>query len=109
MKFNPNYFISDYYYPQLFAKAPADPEKFKKMEEAFEFLNTFLETSTFAAGDKLTVADITLYATVSSYEAASFDFMKYANVAKWYAATKAACPGVAINDAGVAEFKKFFA
>jgi glutathione S-transferase len=79
------------------------------MEEAFEFFNVFLEGSAFAAGDKLTVADISLYATVSSYEAASFDFSKYANVARWYASTKASCPGVAINDAGVAEFKKFFA
>lgn len=100
--------FADYYYPQVFAKAPADPEKFKKMEEAFEFLNTFLATSTFAACDHLTVADISLLATVSSFEAASFDFSKYANVARWYAATKSSAPGTAINDAGVAEFKKFF-
>lgn len=100
--------FADYYYPQVFAKAPADPEKFKKIEEAFEFFNTFLATSAFAAGDKFTVADISLIATVSSYEVAAFDFSKYANVARWYAASKAACPGIEINDAGVAEFKKFF-
>lgn len=78
------------------------------MEDAFEFFNIFLETSKFAAGDHLTIADITLIATVSSYEAASFDFSKYANVARWYAACKATCPGIEINEAGVAEFKKFF-
>jgi glutathione S-transferase len=100
--------FADYYYPQLFAKQPADPEKFKKMEDGFEFLNTFLETSKFAAGDHLTIADISLVATVSSFEAASFDFSKYANVARWYAACKANCPGIEINEAGLAEFKKFF-
>lgn len=101
-------FRSDYYYPQIFAKAPADPEKFKKIEEAFEFLNTFLASSKYAAGETLTVADIALVATVSSYEAASFDFSKYAEVARWYKLTKANAPGYKINEAGVAEFKKFF-
>lgn len=78
------------------------------MEDAFEFLNTFLASSKFAAGDHLTVADIALIATISSYEAASFDFSKYANVTRWYAATKAVCPGIAINEAGVEQFKNFF-
>jgi glutathione S-transferase len=100
--------FADYYYPQLFAKMPADPEKFKKMEEAFEFLNTFLGSTKFAASDSFTVADISLVATVSSYEAAKFDFSKYANVARWYAACKSVCPGWETNEAGIAEFKKFF-
>lgn len=99
---------TDYYYPQIFAKAPADAEKFKKIEEAFEFLNTFLEQSKYAAGDNLTVADISLIATVSSYEVASFDFKKYANVARWYDLCKTTVPGYQINEAGCQEFKKFF-
>lgn len=98
----------DYYYPQIFAKAPADPEKFKKMEEAFAFLNTFLENSKYAAGDNLTIADMSLIATVSSYEVASFDFSKYANVARWYNLCKTTVPGYQINEAGCKEFKKFF-
>lgn len=105
---NLNPFTLDYYYPQIFAKAPADPEKFKKMEEAFEFLNTFLAKSKYAASDNVTVADISLIATVSSFEAAGFDFSKYANVARWYSACKASVPGYKINEAGIAEFKKFF-
>lgn len=103
-----NLFISDYYYPQLFAKAPADPEKFKKIEEAFEFFNIFLENSKFVAGNHLTIADISLLATVSSYEAASFDLNKYANVARWYNSVKNSAPGHEINQAGIEAFKKFF-
>lgn len=101
-------FLLDYYYPQIFAKAPADPEKFKKMEEAFEFLNTFLAGSKYAASDNVTVADISLIATVSTFEAAKFDFSKYANVARWYNDCKKTVPGIALNDAGLEEFKKFF-
>lgn len=100
--------FAEYYYPQIFAKAPADPEKFKKMEEAFEFLNTFLAGSTYAAGENLTLADLTLFATVSTYEVASFDFSKYENVTRWYEKCKATAPGVDVNQQGVEEFKAFF-
>jgi glutathione S-transferase len=100
--------FADYYYPQVFAKQPADPEKFKKIEEAFDFFNTFLQGKKYAAGNTLTIADISLFATVSSNEVASFDFSKYANVAAWYNLCKTTVPGFAINEAGCQEFKKFF-
>lgn len=100
--------FADYYYPQLFAKAPADPEKFKAMETAMGFFNNFLEGNKYAAGNELTVADISLVATISTYDAAGFDLSKYPNVAKWFALCKATVPGYSINQAGVDEFKKFF-
>jgi glutathione S-transferase len=101
--------FADYYYPQIFAKQPADAEKFKKMEEAMEFLNTFLAGQTYAAGDNLTVADLCLVATVSSYDVAGFDLSKYENVKKWYAKCKETAPGYELNAAGAEEFKKYFA
>lgn len=101
--------FADYYYPQIFAKAPADPEKFKKIEEAFQFLDTFLATSgQYAAGDSLTIADLSLIATVSSYEVAKFDFSKYANVKKWYEKSTSVAPGIDINKAGVEAFANYF-
>nr|AIF73207.1 glutathione S-transferase D1A [Scaptomyza nr. nigrita Nevada] len=100
--------FSNYYYPQVFAKAPADPELYKKMEVAVEFLNTFLEGQTYAAGDSLTIADIALLATVSSFEVAGYDFSKYENINKWYANAKKVTPGWDENWAGCQEFKKYF-
>lgn len=100
--------FADYYYPQIFAKAPADPEKFKAMETALGFFDTFLEGHKYAAGDELTVADISLVATISSYDAAKFDLSKFPNVAKWYELCKTTVPGYDINQAGIEEFKKFF-
>ena len=97
-----------YYYPQIFAKAPADPEAFKKIETAFDFLNTFLEGNTYVAGDSLTVADIALLATVSTFEVANFDISKYANVDKWYKNAKEVTTGWEENWAGCLEFKKYF-
>ncbi|XP_055903551.1 glutathione S-transferase D1-like [Eupeodes corollae] len=100
--------FADYYYPQIFAKAPADPEKFKKMEEAFGFLEIFLSGQQYAAGESLTLADIALVATVSTYEVAKFDLSKYPNVAKWYKQCKAVTPGIDLNQSGVEAFKKYF-
>lgn len=37
-----------YLYPQIFAKAPADPEKLTKLEEALGWLNTYLEGQKYA-------------------------------------------------------------
>jgi len=100
--------FADYYYPQIFAKQPANPDNFKKLEDAVGFFNTFLEGQTYAAGDNLTVADISLVATISSLEVAGFDLSKYPNVVAWYEKCKATTPGYDINEAGIAHFKRFF-
>lgn len=52
--------LADYYYPQIFAKQPANPENEKKLNDALAFLDKFLESQTYAAGNDLTIADISL-------------------------------------------------
>lgn len=39
--------FADYYYPQIFCKLPANEEKFKKIEDSFALLDTFLMESSF--------------------------------------------------------------
>ncbi|XP_023309103.2 glutathione S-transferase 1-1-like [Lucilia cuprina] len=99
--------FADYYYPQIMKKAPADPEMLKKVESAFEFLNTFLEGNKFAAGNDVTVADIALLASVTNFDAAKFDMSKYSNVAKWYEECKKVVPGYAENLEDCLSYKKF--
>ena len=99
---------ADYYYPQFRNKAAADPELYKKIETAFEFLNIFLADSQYAAGDSLTLADLALLSTVSTFEVTGFDFSKYANVAKWYANAKSVAPGFDENWEGCLQLKKYF-
>jgi glutathione S-transferase len=55
-------------YPIMFAKAPADPEKMKRLEEAFQFLDKFLEGEDFVAGSNLTIADFATISSVSTAE-----------------------------------------
>ncbi|XP_059612479.1 glutathione S-transferase 1-like isoform X2 [Phlebotomus argentipes] len=100
--------FADYYYPPIFAKAPFNPDNYKKMEEAVGFLNTALEGQKYAAGDSLTIADHALVASISTYDGFKFDFSKYPNVAKWYDNCKKTMDGYEINQKGVDEFATKF-
>lgn len=96
----------DTYIIRFLSNKPIDEEKIKKIETAFEFLNTFLEGQTYVAGDSLTLADISLLATVSSFDVAKYDFSKYANVSRWYENLKKSTPGWKENWAGCVEYEK---
>jgi len=101
--------FGDYYYPIMFAKAPADPEKYKKMEESYEFLNKFLENQDFVAGDNLTIADLAIIASVSTAEVLGFDLSKYPNVAKWFENSKKIIPDYdELNHPGCLKFKEMY-
>ncbi|XP_055296431.1 glutathione S-transferase 1-1-like [Sitodiplosis mosellana] len=99
--------FAGYFYPPVLEKVPHNPDNLKKLENAVGFFNTILDGQTYAAGDNLTVADISLVATVSALEAAGFDLSKYPNVVGWLDKCKATTPGYDINEAGLVEFKKF--
>lgn len=81
--------FGDLYYPMMFAGAPKDEEKVKKLDEALVFLDGFLAGSRYAAGDHLTIADHSLAASVSTIEAVGLDLSPYANVSRWLADCKA--------------------
>ncbi|CAH0545883.1 unnamed protein product [Brassicogethes aeneus] len=85
--------FADYYYPVYFGGAAFDAAKLEKINDAFKFLDTFLEKSEFAAGDKLTVADLALLATVTTFEVVNYDLTPYKNVGRWLAKAKSVAPG----------------
>nr|WCC58220.1 glutathione S-transferase [Pharsalia antennata] len=100
--------FKDYFYPVAFYGASDfDPEKLEKVNEAFRFLDSFLADSEYAAGDTLTIADLSLVASVSACEAACYDLSSYKNVSRWYAKVKDTAPGYEeINGRIVLEFKQ---
>ncbi|KAF9409094.1 hypothetical protein HW555_011441 [Spodoptera exigua] len=103
--------FGQYFYPQIFAGAKADDALLKKLEEALVFLNTFLEGNKYAVGDKLTLADLSLVATVSTIDATGIvSLEKYPNVQKWFELVKSTAPGYEkANQAGIDEFKVLLA
>ncbi|XP_034127078.1 glutathione S-transferase D5-like [Drosophila guanche] len=98
--------FAKYYYPYFQTGKPGDAEALKKVENAFDFLNTFLEGETYVAGNQLTVADISILATVSTFDIVEFDLKKYPNVDKWYANAKKVTPGWDENWDGLLQMKK---
>jgi len=79
----------------------------KKIETSFGFLDTFLEGQDYVAGESLTVADIAILATVSTFDIVKFDFSKYTNVTRWYANAKEVTPGWDENWEGLLAMKAF--
>lgn len=99
--------FGEYFYPVLFAGASFDPAKRTRLEEAYEFLDKFLEGQTWVAGDSLTIADIAIVASVSTAEAAGIEISKYPNVTRWFGKAKSAIPGYdELNHSGAMKFKE---
>ncbi|KAK4885104.1 hypothetical protein RN001_001375 [Aquatica leii] len=80
-------------------KAPVD--------EALGFLDVFLEGNDFVCGDKLTIADCSLAASVSTVAAIGWDITPYANVHSWLSRCALEIPNYAeANQKGAEEFGK---
>lgn len=99
--------FGEYYFASFYGKTK-DPETLKKVHESVEHLNTFLDSSKFVAGTPvLSVADLIIFASISTFEAANFDFTPYPNVAKWFAIMKETAPGRELNQEGADQLKAF--
>lgn len=100
--------FADYYYPQIFQKLPANEEQFKKIQDSFGLLETFLKDSSFVAGDSQSLADISILSSVSTFDVAGFAVKDYSNVQRWYEQAKKVTSGWDINWSGCLEFRKYF-
>ncbi|XP_055622098.1 glutathione S-transferase 1 isoform X1 [Toxorhynchites rutilus septentrionalis] len=90
--------FGDYYYPQMFENASADPEKYRKIDEALEFLDIFLDGQQFiAGGDSLSLADLSVLASLTTFEVAGYDFSGHKNVHEWYGRIQKIAPGADTN------------
>lgn len=57
---------------------------FERIDEACEFLNSFLEDRTWLCGDEITIADLSILCTMTAVEIAmAIDPEKYPNLADW--------------------------
>lgn len=100
--------FADYYYPQIFQHLPANEEQFKKIQDSFGLLDTFLKDSSFVAGDSQSLADIAILSSVSTFDVAGYAVKDYSNVQRWYEQAKKLTPGWDINWSGCLEFRKYF-
>ncbi|BFF92708.1 glutathione S-transferase D4-like [Drosophila madeirensis] len=100
--------FASYYHPLLRTGSYGDAAAWTKVQNALELLNTFLEGQKYVAGSQLTIADISILATIATIELVDFDLAKYPNVAKWYANAKKVTPGWEDTLEGLLTMKHLF-
>ncbi|XP_052870030.1 glutathione S-transferase 2-like [Anopheles cruzii] len=101
--------FTEFFHPQVFGNAAPDPKKREAFERSVGLLNTFLADSTecFVAGPRMTIADISIFATLTTASELSFDLREFTNVQRWYTGMMERCPGAAANVAGAKEFRTY--
>lgn len=77
----------------FFGQDKPDPEKLEKFYEAMGWFDGYLSGHDWAVGDHITVADHSLAASVSTFEATGLDVAKYSNVVAWLERCKTSMPG----------------
>ncbi|CAI6367957.1 unnamed protein product [Macrosiphum euphorbiae] len=96
----------DQYINWFFGYSKKTEKKEKILQEAIGFLDTFLKNSDWVAGDSLTLADISLAASISTFEVSGIDLNKHGNVSKWLQRCKDKMVGYKeINQVGLERFK----
>ncbi|XP_021693938.1 glutathione S-transferase 1 [Aedes aegypti] len=101
--------FAEAFYPEM--KLPGESGR-EKLDQAVEMLDKFLEGKQFVAGgDGLTVADISILATMTTFDVAGYDLGKYRNVGEWYKRVSAVTPGWKENRRGALQailYRDFF-
>ncbi|XP_026320406.1 glutathione S-transferase 1-like [Hyposmocoma kahamanoa] len=73
------------------------------LNNALNFLETFLNGSKWVAGDNCTIADTSIYASLSSILAVGWDISSFPNIQQWVKDCKA-LPGFEENQEGAKQF-----
>lgn len=84
--------IVDFFNPQVLAGEDADERKGNALKQALEYLDQFLEESRYLAGDKLTIADLSVLGSITHLESMEFRIKSYGNVFKWVERLKMELP-----------------
>lgn len=84
--------IAEYFYPPLFYKKPSSEESKAKFEERLEILNGILGKRQFAAGDSVTIADISILCSLHTPIGCGFDLSPYSNITAWRERSKKVLP-----------------
>ncbi|XP_049531896.1 glutathione S-transferase 1-1-like [Anopheles darlingi] len=102
--------FSQAFYPVMMQGQQLNPELVVKLDEALEFLEVFLEKTSFVAGDKLTVADLCVLASITTIDiSVGHDISKYQQIQRWYAQLKESVGGYQeICHDGAVKFREHF-
>ncbi|XP_076369105.1 glutathione S-transferase 1-like [Tachypleus tridentatus] len=98
----------EFFYPQIFHGQAPDSEKENNYKTALGYLEKYLEKSSYVAGDQLTLADISIMASLSMMEVLDYDFSNYPKITAWISNMKQEIPDYKeVNDEPLEVFKNW--
>lgn len=98
----------EYFFAGFYGKEK-DPANLTKLNESVELLDGFLEATGFVAGTKkISLADLCIYASVSTFAVFDYDFTPYPRVQEWLTLMNETAPGRDLNQEGIEQMKGFF-
>lgn len=100
--------VQEAYYPIFLAKKKPTAAGLEKLDNALTFLETYLTQTKYVAGNNLTIADLTVAATLATAEACSHSFAKFPKVTEYFGRLKREVKDYqASNQQGADDFKGF--
>lgn len=91
-----------------FVEKPCATQEMKDAcADSMKLLEKYLENSAWFAGDKVTIADLSILANVSQLRAMGYNISQHAKLADWYERCKT-LPGFDENQAGADQHSKNF-
>ncbi|KAG8224468.1 hypothetical protein J437_LFUL003191 [Ladona fulva] len=94
--------------PQLMSGESPEHQKANALKQNLDYLDIYLEESPYAAGESLTIADLSILASVTHLEAVDFRYEGYTHVSAWAKKLKAELPYYnACNKEGIEVFQKW--
>lgn len=98
--------IVDYFHPQLMSGEDADERKANALKQSLDYIDIFLDKSVYVAGDTLTIADLSILASVTQLEGMDYRITSYPNLCKWVQRLKVELPYYdSCNTAGIQQFR----
>jgi len=74
----------EYFAPLIRTGSVGDEEKHKAFKQSLDYLNGFLEGNKYVAGNHVTIADLSIVATISTIQfALDYDFSHWKNINQW--------------------------
>lgn len=78
--------------PQIYDGQPADSQKANVLKQSLEYLDLFLKDDKYICGDRMTVADFSIVASVTTLDTYDYDYGSCVHVKKWVERLKSEIP-----------------
>jgi len=102
--------LAEAFYPIMFQGAKEqDADKAKAFRDKLELLDGFLAKNKYVAGDQLTIADLSIVASITFVRVVEYDLSEFKNLTAWIEKLSKELPNFAeINDEPINAFKAWY-